>query len=186
MHSVIAATQLNEQSYWIIAAFGGVMAVYLFTRPKAKKRDPADAPIRFPLGKQREVEQQMSNLLVELSTMARQITGQLDTRATRLELLIKEADEKIAALEIASEKLQFTAENNKSTPLQEVVASDEAAALQTFPPEPPSLSLPAPATERRYAEIYDLADEGKRANEIARLLDRPTGEVELILALRPK
>ena len=31
-----------------------------------------------------------------------------------------------------------------------------------------------------------LADDGRHANEIARLLQRPAGEIELILALRPK
>jgi hypothetical protein len=30
-----------------------------------------------------------------------------------------------------------------------------------------------------------MADQGRSPHEIARLLDRPNGEVELILALRP-
>ena len=45
----------------------------------------------------------MSNLVVEMSEMARQITAQLDTRAAKLELLIKEADEKIARLGASGE-----------------------------------------------------------------------------------
>ena len=40
----------------------------------------------------------MSNLLVELSDMARQITAEPHTRSAKLEMLIREADEKIAAM----------------------------------------------------------------------------------------
>ena len=36
----------------------------------------------------------------------------------------------------------------------------------------------------RHAQVYDLADEGLSAPEIARQLGRPSGEIELILALR--
>ena len=36
----------------------------------------------------------------------------------------------------------------------------------------------------RHAQVYDLADEGLSPPEIARQLGRPSGEIELILALR--
>jgi hypothetical protein len=38
--------------------------------------------------------------------------------------------------------------------------------------------------DRKYDEIYSLADVGQSTNQIARKLNRPHGEVELILALR--
>ena len=41
-------------------------------------------------------------------------------------------------------------------------------------------------TEDRWAEVYRLGDEGLTLSEISRRLARPNGEVELILALRPK
>lgn len=183
-NSLIAVA--NDQAYWLIAAGGVMGVVYLVMRPRTKKRDPLDTPIRIPLNKQREVEQQMNTLLVELSQMAREITAQLDTRAAKLELLIKEADEKLNALAAAQGQAQVVAEKNNSAAPHSSIAPAEMAALQSFPSETPSLALAAPATDRRYAEIYCLADEGKRANEIAKLLNRPNGEVELILALRPK
>ena len=40
------------------------------------------------------------------------------------------------------------------------------------------------ALNARYARIYALADSGRDARQIAAELDRPHGEVELILALR--
>ena len=44
----------------------------------------------------------MGNLLVELSEMARQVTAQLDTRTLKLETLLKDADQRIAALKEAN------------------------------------------------------------------------------------
>jgi hypothetical protein len=38
----------------------------------------------------------------------------------------------------------------------------------------------------RYQQIYALADDGQTAPEIATTLDRPRGEIDLILALRAR
>jgi len=43
---------------------------------------------------------------------------------------------------------------------------------------------PEPQIDPRHAEIYAMADEGRSATDIASRLGRPSGEVELILALR--
>ena len=63
-------------------------------------------------------------------------------------------------------------------------ADDRIAQLKTYPSE----GLPAPVdrTDARYAEIYRLADAGQSPMQIAQQLHRPQGEIELILALRPK
>lgn len=169
----------NDQ-VWLIIGVGGMVVLYLLLRPKGKRPDPLATAPKFSLARQREVEGQMQNLLVELSEMARQITAQLDTRAAKLELLIKEADEKLEALRKAG-----------------------APPLTPLPPPPPELFVPndaqpeaeapaaplppaAPEMDRRHAEVYRLADEGQSAIEIARRVNRPTGEVELILALRQR
>ena len=56
--------------------------------------------------------------------------------------------------------------------------------------EPPSVTPPEANVLRdvdpRHAAVYALADRGSAAGEIATQLGRPRGEVELILALRPK
>ena len=54
------------------------------------------------------------------------------------------------------------------------------------PPEPGAETRRVPSTDPRHAEVYALADEGRSPAEIAARLDRPNGEIELILALRPK
>ena len=132
-----------------------------------KKKDPLSrSPSGARLAQERSVERQMQNLLVELSEMARQISAQLDTRTAKLELLIREADEKIAALRSAG---ITRAEPNLFT-------APEAVSVE--------VTSPASTIDPRHAEIYSLADQGRPPLEIAQQLGRPSGEVELILALR--
>jgi hypothetical protein len=160
---VDAPNQLTPTEWWTLILLGAFGLFYLMVlRPMSRRKDPLDRPPAFAsLSQQRTVERQMQNLLVELSEMARQITAQLDTRAGKLEALIKEADEKIAAMH---------SQNNGS--------SDAPAA----PPPAAFEEMPDP----RHAEVYALADQGRDASDIATELGRPRGEVELILALRSR
>ena len=184
---------ISEQTIWIVVGSAGLVVLYLLMRPRKQKETMARVP-SFPLHRQREVEEQMSNLLVELSNMARQITAQLDTRAARLELLIKEADEKLAALHSAGRFVPSIAREDVApqvdesdlpgrTALAEAPSSTEAT---IDPPTPTAVPPSPPAIDSRHADVYSLADGGRSAAEIARLLSRPTGEIELILALRPR
>ncbi len=104
------------------------------------------------LREHRSVQTELEKLLVDLQDLARQINAQIDTRFCKLEVLIKEADEKIR-------KLQALKNGSNPPTLQE--ESD------------PEKSL-----------IYKLADAGKSSVEIARELNKNTGEIELILSLR--
>lgn len=141
---------------WAVIALTMLTIAYAVIRPLFRRKDPLDKPPAFSsLAQQRSVERQMQNILVELSEMARQITAQLDTRAGKLEALIREADEKIAAM--------------KSPPAS---PSRGDPALPELPSDP------------RHAQVYALADQGRSSNEIAQQLHRPSGEIELILALR--
>jgi hypothetical protein len=152
---------LDPATKW--AAIGLTIATVMYAvviRPFFRKKDPlSKAPAYASLAQQRSVERQMQNVLVELSEMSRQITAQLDTRAGKLEALIREADEKIAAMKSA-----------QSSPL--------------FPPARIDIPDPAPISDPRHAQIYALADQGRSSMEIAQQLNRPSGEIELILALR--
>lgn len=146
----------------IIAAI--LTICYAIMRPLKKRKDPLAKPASLSLAGQREVERQMTELLVELEQMARKMTAQLDTRAAKLEVLLKQADEKIAALRSAGGS-----------------AAQAPAVVQPRLEIAPGL---APLPDPRHAEVYQLADEGLSARQIARQLNRPHGEVELILALR--
>jgi len=89
-----------------------------------------------------------------LADVVDRLTVELDARAAKLEVLIAEADRRIAQL---------------SRPARAVTVEPKATAFH----EDPS-----------FAEIYRLADEGQSAVEIARRTQRPTGQIELILNLR--
>jgi len=149
----------NPQNLWLLFAGAALTILYIAViRPLRRSKDPMEkSPLRSSLAQQRSVERQMENLLVELSEMARQLSAQLDTRSAKLESLIREADEKIAQ-------------------------------LQGQPPQAAPAEPQAPATEldTRHVEVYELADSGLGATQIAQKLARPAGEIELILALRPR
>lgn len=173
----------DDSTKWLVIGCAMLALVYFVLRPMAKRKDPlAGQSPRGTLSKQRSVEREMSNLLVELSEMSRQITGQLDTRATKLELLLKEADEKIEALRAASAGAPGPAAERREW----TGPSAERRALLDDP-EPADVPDRRPApVDPRHAEVYALADAGRNAREIAQDLGRPSGEIELILALRPR
>ena len=151
----------NETMQWIVYAVGALTILFVVLRPSLRKKDPlAQSGPKMSMAQQRSVEREMSNLLVELSEMARQITGQLDTRSAKLEALMQEADKKIAELK----RLESIHHEPEIKPL-----------------EPKPTPIPSDA---RYSAIYSLADAGHSVQEIAQQLGRPRGEVELILALR--
>ena len=170
---------------WLAIGAALFLVVYFVIRPMGKrKKDPLDAmgtPGRS-MASQRSVEREMSNLLVELSEMARQVTAQLDTRATKLELLMKEADEKIETLRaLQGSAPPPRAQTPVSPAIRQSIAEHEALMqpLDALPPPPPE-----PAIDPRHAEIYAMADQGRTPVDIASRLGRPSGEIELILALR--
>ena len=169
--SLLLPLAATDAMQWVIYAMMAVAVTYVVMRPMMrKKKDPLDKPPDFSLSQQRAVERQMSDLLVELSEMARKVTAQLDTRSKKLELLIHDADEKIAKLERLA--------GAHPAPRRERDAEPRAS---DYAPPAPREEL---RTDARYSAIYTLADQGRSPLEIAQELDRPQGEVELILALR--
>jgi hypothetical protein len=159
---------LDPATKWAVIALAIITMVYAAMRPLFRKKDPLDKPPALgSLAQQRSVERQMQNVLVEMSEMARQISAQIDTRAAKLEALIREADEKIAAM------------RSQSSPTS-----------LNMPPQPPSVttmkaeSTEQPMIDARHALVYALADQGRSCKDIAQELNRPSGEIELILALR--
>lgn len=166
----------NPSSQWGMIIVGAITLLYIaFVRPlrKGKRADPLErTPSQLSLSQQRAVEREMTSLLVEYEDMLRRMSAQLDTRSAKLELLIREADDKIGQLRAAEARAD-------RLPMR------EAAAAFALPAE----STPAPLHPKvqhdpRYTEVYDLADQGQTPRQIAHALNRPFGEVELILALR--
>ena len=165
----------NTNDY-LIYGLGVTALIYLVVRPMLrKKKDPLERPMNLGLSQQRQVERDMNNVLVELSQMARQITAQLDTRSAKLEALIEEADRKIEELK----RLQ-----QRATPAANPAVAKRPAVEQRATLAPPAPAAPKAVEADRHTEVYSLADSGHSAQDIASRLNRPRGEIELILALR--
>lgn len=178
-HFLLALDPPSDTTKWVMIGLGAFVLLYLAVlRPMMRgKKDPLTAPRAGSgggigsLSSQRAVERDMQNLLVEYEQMIRNMTAGLDTRAAKLELLIREADEKLAALKAAAASGAGTGATTETLPAQ--------SARRDAPPAP----VP-PGPDPRHLEIYDLSDQGLSAKDVARKLGRPSGEVELILALR--
>jgi hypothetical protein len=114
------------------------------------------------------IRNDLSQLLDELDRLSRRIDAQIDQRYSALQQAITDADQRISALRIL------------------LHAAREGAAEPGPAPSPPG-QTPPPAdstVDPRARRIYQLADEGLTPVEIARRLEEPAGEVELILNLR--
>ncbi len=174
---LLLQTSLTDERNLPLIGMGALALAYVVLRPMLKrKRDPLErAPAQTSMAQQRAVERQMQNLLVDLTEMARQIGAQLDTRAARLEALIHEADERIA-------QLQAMGTGTAARPQE--TSHPGTAPPGPLPPDRPRDPASPPLESPHHDEVYALADAGYSAKEIAARLDRPSGEIELILALR--
>ena len=173
MEWLLLDTPLSDPTTrWLLVVAVGMTIFYAVMRPLRKKKDPLERkPSPFGLASQRAVERDMSNLLVELSEMARQLTAQLDTRTLKLETLLKEADERIAELKAAGAAIP-------------PASNGSGVSHESSPPT--SAVRVAAAIDPRHLEIYELFDQNFSSQQISARLGRPRGEIDLILALRRK
>lgn len=219
----------SSTTSWAAIVLAILTIIYIVAiRPMKKKRDRdplARQPNTTLLSQQRAIERDMTALLVEYEQMMRTMTAQIDMRTTKLELLIREADEKIAALKLAGQRagvkpvqaaaaaalVEIKATGDVEAPIRAPIAALPAPNTVEAAPaavESPAIA-PAAHAERLnqeaselkeaaavlhapadppdpHAEIYALADRGLTYRQIAHQLDRAYGEIELILALRPR
>lgn len=125
------------------------------------------------LSQETETKRDLEAVMLELDQLARHTMGRLDTKFAKLEVVVRDADERIQTL------TRLLRTQGGESPLDLTVAdvpaengTDEKARAAPAPPEP------------RHAAVYQLADAGLSPLDIARELDRTTGEIELILSLR--
>jgi hypothetical protein len=182
---MLAAIDFQDPSTkWVLIAGAILVVTYLATRNKTKKKDPlekqASGPAATPnlsLAQQRALERDMSQLVTELMEMARQMTAQMETRSAKLDLLLREADEKIAQFRALLDKTDRAAHGN-GEPAAHIHPPAPRAELP--PPSPPEQS------SARHQQVYTLAEQGRTPHQIAQELGRQDSEVEMILALRPR
>lgn len=163
----------STQAVLLAMALVGLTIVMLSTRKRiAKSRQPPGASMRRRYEQAQErnkAGRDIETVMVELDQLARQVHGRLDTRFAKLEMIIRDADERIENLS----RLVRAAQGSPTLDLT----------LEEAVPDPPPLEEKE-IDDERHAPIYRLADSGLAAAEIALEVDRTTGEIELILSLR--
>ena len=181
MLHILALKPSDDPTAYVAMLLGGLVVIYLAVlRPMMrKKKDPLERPAaRMGLGQQRAVERDMQHLLVEYEQMIRNMTAGLDTRAAKLEALIREADEKLAALRAANAAAAQS--TNGSAP------AIPAAFGPLFTPAGAENGTQAVSADPRTAEVYALADQGLSIRDVARRVGIPHGEIELMLNVRAR
>jgi hypothetical protein len=176
-------------STWAVIALGVLTILYVaVVRPmrKGRRKDPLETmsqPARqaTTLAQQRAIERDMAAVLVEYEEMIRRMTAQIDTRATKLQLLMDEADAKLAQLKEACRRLGEPGKGQARAAGEANVSESQVDTGAHANGDAASKSEDAGGA---YAEVYDLADRGRSPRQIAQELNRPDGEIELILALR--
>jgi len=146
---------------------------------------------------QRGVQASMDQLLLQLEELSRRINAQADTKFLKLETVIRHADDRIARLERLLG--QPTEPSEKGSPEPRAAAAIADAARNWHPTElqpeelhestdaaqcTPQTQKPDTPLQPDVGRVHELADAGLPPTDIAKELDLPLGEVELILSLR--
>lgn len=142
----------------------------------------------------------LDRAMADAEQLARRLAATMDNKADRIDLLIQEADRKLEQLNQAlAQVVRNTPVSTTERPVRPVrsidpALMDRARVEQDRAERHP---VPAPAAEREPAHdasqapsdpvhrrVWALADDGMPPIEIARSLNQPVGQVELILNLR--
>ena len=128
------------------------------TRSNAAQEGVSPPTRSSPMPGRGDIRRDVDALLVELQELSRRISAEIDVRFAKLEVAMRDADRRIAAL-------------NRLAHLGE----------RPQPTEPKDANE---GQDIRHVIVYELADQGYSSVEIAKDLGKTPGEVELILNLR--
>lgn len=173
---LILQTGRATEEWWplLVLAAGATMVLMLVRRRSRQEGLPLREQARQhrdQLQSRRAVEDDLRGIMLELQNVARQVNAQLDNKFQRLEAAIRDADRRIAAL-------QELAGGQR--------AVGEGAGLDVTVGEAAERDDQVRAARKLLTrqQVHRLAEQGMTAGQIARQLDQPVGEVELMLALR--
>ena len=184
---------LAQRTFWtdMMLVLGVVMiTAWLFSRLRKRRLTQARQPtVQEQIERnrqQRGLRGDLEDLMVEIEQLAKRLGAQLDAKSFHIEKLMREADRRIARLERMQPQSHATIDPR---PLNTEAATKQpvGAAAATDPPAPQSPhhnEAAAGENDPLVRSIYDLADQGVNATDIARQLNEHLGKVELILALR--
>jgi hypothetical protein len=174
---IFAATSGIEPSQIILLLLLLLVISAMLWSARRKPKSPKFNPDAFErkdfaaMKDRRGMQGDLQELIIELEELSRKINAQIDTKFAKLEASIMHADKRIEALRSLIQ--QGTGQSDVDVMIDD--ERDESA------PNDSDSRVPA---DPRHAQVYALADARKSSTEIACETGIPTGEVELILALR--
>jgi len=205
------AAELPTSLAYIAATAAATTIVVLATRRRVRRSREGGGPTTLAsttdsVIRAKDASEEMRQLLIELQQFTRETMAQIDNRTRKLEVLIRNADERLARLQTDSSgnlnrtAVPATGVTASPSGRLDVLVGDDGDQMspgglrdsnQSERVDPsPATSSPATSTSSGpdrtpldHAEIVELAESGLSPVEIARKLDRPTGEVELVLSL---
>ncbi len=209
---MLVVAQNGYASYVFLAILAITVYVLLARAQRHSARTSRGRASPDPPGNQRggyafrqEALDEMTQCASQMQETSQELCARLESKMAALEERIREADRAAARLEAAVAAAERQIARVSDSPSEaappagvdspELPPVSQAEALRsagTGDARPPVGSrndddTPArPAPERRYEEIYMLADYGLAPSEIAQRVGSPIGEVELILSLRGK
>ena len=201
---------------YVVVVLVGLFLVIRTQRRVARNQSRKNLPARQQVAQHSGGEDlygKINELMAGLADLSRQINGQIDTRLAKLQILMRQAEQTIAKLEqltgksaqpslppdVAEKEIQdicddfhrhhlagadLTPEapkNSQETNLEKN-KSPEKNNSPMVKSEPYNISKYSLLKQ----QTIDLAAQGYTAVEIAKELNRPVGEIELVLALQGK
>jgi len=153
--------QVSGQQWMILLGLLGLVTAVAITMWRGKPLPDSPRARRrdfaSPERTTAQIRDDLETLLVEVQKLSDRLERRLDEKNTAIQDAIKDADQRIFAMR---------------------------ALVQAMRENPPAAAATPNPVDERTQRIYDLADQGRAAIEIAQKLEEPLGEVELILNLR--
>jgi hypothetical protein len=163
------------------------------SKPKPASAKGLDKAACRPGSQEMKVQRDVERWEVRMHDLARELSAQLDSKISALEHLIQDAERQIVRLdERLSRKPQgnpeaaIHADRSASLPAPHITTQAAALAANSLVGQLAQQSTSRPSKERRFDEVYALADAGHAPAVIANRVGSPVGEIELILSLRKR
>src|SRR5687768_2915979 len=197
MHALLAQSGTELSPWLLVAAAGAVVLIILVLASallRGRRSDTSASQSSAPLtpiktspaptasGEHRALERDIQILIKELADLTRRVNAQIaqvDERSARLEQLLGAADERATRLRAIQGEPNGDGDGD---------GDGIAGVLDLAAAAPPAVAAASSPDEidPRHVEIYTLCEQGLSTQQIADRLHRPSGEVELIIALRPR
>lgn len=153
-----------------------IVGLAALVRAARARREPA--PPREALSRARPAPHPgVRTLMDDAQELADRLAARLDAQAERMERLLEESGRRIEDLERALAELRAASREHPPT-------IETMPRVREAPARAREANAPTVSGGRIEDRVFALADEGLPVVEIARRVQRPTGQVELMLALR--